>query len=51
VEPTHRRGGLVFCVSHGASCDGADVYGHEQRYGDGNGRAKKDARITCKNFT
>jgi hypothetical protein len=43
VEPTHRRGGLVFCASPSASCDGADVHGHEQCYGDGNGRAKEDA--------
>ncbi len=28
---TRRRFGPVSCVSHSATCDGRDVYGHEQR--------------------
>jgi hypothetical protein len=30
VELTHRRGGLVSCVSDCIACNGANVYGYEQ---------------------
>ena len=43
MELTHYRIGTVYCASPSAACNGGGLYGHEQRYGSGDGRDKEDA--------
>lgn len=50
MELTHRRGGLVSCVSDCTPCNGCDVHGHEQCAVPGGARDPQDERVADQDY-